>query len=199
MSRIACFGLLLSLVVFSSGSAQESTTASPFHGGQWAMQFGGNSDLFSLGVLHFTSAHSAWLLDVSNTTSVLNATFTDKLGATTSSGDQQYISLEARLGKRSYQTRRASIVSFETVGLEGGLVDQMVDFAGGNNRQTQWNAGANFELGAAYMLTSSVSVGGTASFSAGYFSYKRDDPNEAIKGHGYYSNVRVMIALGLYF
>ena len=176
-------------------AAQES----PFRGGQWAMQFGGNSNLFSLGVLHFTSERGAWLLDLSNSATVLNATNTDKLGGTTTSADQQFISLDARLGRRFYQTRHSKVVSFQTLALEGGWNDQMIDFAAGNVRQTTWNAGINGELGGAYMLTSSVSVGGTATLSAGYFSFKRNDPADRQTGHGYYNGIRVLIALGLYF
>ena len=176
-------------------AAQES----PFHGGQWAMQFGGNSNLFSLGVLRFTSARSAWLLDLSNSAVVLDATNTDKLSATTTSADQQAISLSARLGKRSYQTGHPKVVSFRTLALEGGWSDQMIDITAGNIRQTTWNAGLNFELGAAYMLTSNVSVGGTAGLSAGYLSFKDNDPASRVTGHGYYDRIRVMVALGLYF
>ncbi len=96
-------------------AAQES----PFHGGQWAMQFGGNSNLFSLGVLHFSSARSAWILDLSNSVTVLNATNTDKFGGTSTSADQQFINLDARLGKRHYHTGNAKVVSFQTLALEG--------------------------------------------------------------------------------
>src|SRR6058998_709671 len=86
VSRVKPLALALSLIPLCL-AAQES----PFHGGQWGMQFGGNSNLFSLGVLRFTSAHSAWLLDLSNAANVISATNTDKIGGTTSSADQQYI------------------------------------------------------------------------------------------------------------
>jgi len=190
--------LAVLLLLPAVASAQESASEQ-FRPGQWAMQFGGNANLFSLGVLRFTSTHSAWLLDLSNTASVLNATSTDKLSGTTSSADQQFINLDARLGKRFYQTRHARVVSFQTLAVESGLTDQMIDVSAGNVRQTTWNAGINGELGAAYMLTSGVSVGGTASVSAGYFSFKRDDPIASQTGHGYYNGIRVMVALGLYF
>src|SRR6266516_794598 len=91
VSRLKPLALALSLIPLCL-AAQES----PFHGGQWAMQFGGNANLFSLGVLHFTSARSAWILDLSNSTTVINATNTDKFGGTTSSADQQFINLDAR-------------------------------------------------------------------------------------------------------
>jgi hypothetical protein len=49
------------------------------------------------------------------------------------------------------------------------------------------------------MLTSGVSVGGTASVSAGYLSFKRNDSIARQEGHGYYNGIRVLVALGLYF
>src|SRR5437667_11951112 len=111
--------LAVLLLLPAVASAQESASEQ-FRPGQWAMQFGGNSNLFSLGVLRFTSARSAWLLDLSNSALVLDATNTDKLSATTTSADQQAISLSARLGKRSYQTGHPKVVSFRTLALEGG-------------------------------------------------------------------------------
>ena len=175
-------------------AAQES----PFHGGQWAMQFGGNSNLFSLGVLKFTSAHSAWLLDLSNAANVISATSTDNVGTTTSA-NQQFINLDARLGKRFYQTGQPRVVSFQTLALEAGLTDQAFDVTGTHYRQTSTYAGINGELGGAYMLTSGLSLGGTASFSAGYLSFKGNDSFSKQTGHGYYNNIRVLVALGLYF
>src|SRR5213592_1867175 len=131
VSRVKPLALALSLIPLCL-AAQES----PFHGGQWAMQFGGNSNLFSLGVLHFSSARSAWILDLSNSVTVLNATNTDKFGGTSTSADQQFINLDARLGKRHYHTGNAKVVSFQTLALEGGWSDQMVNVAAGNVRQT---------------------------------------------------------------
>ena|GEM_PF-4566848 len=192
MSRVKLV-LALSLIPLCL-AAQDS----PFHGGQWAMQFGGSSNLVSLGVLKFTSGHSAWLLDLSNSANVITATSTDNVG-TTNSANQQYINLDARLGKRFYQTRHPNVVSFQTLALEGGLADQAFDVNGTHYRQTSTYGGLNGELGAAYMLAPGVSVGGTASVSAGYLSFKQNDAFTKQKGHGYYNATRVLVALGLYF
>jgi len=192
VSRVK-LALALSLIPLCL-AAQES----PFHGGQWAMQFGGNSNLFSLGVLKFTSPHSAWLLDLSNAANVITATSTDNVGTTTGA-DQQYINLDGRLGKRFYQSGHPKVVSFQTLGLEAGLTDQAFDLTGTHYRQTSTYAGINGELGGAYMLTSGLSVGGTASLSTGYLSFKRNDSFAKQSGHGYYNTIRVLIALGLYF
>jgi hypothetical protein len=199
MARATLLVLMLSFIPHCLW-AQESTPSDTtrFHGGQWGMQFGGNANLFSLGILRFTSAHSAWLLDLSNAANVINATRRDNFG-TTNSADEQFINLDVRLGRRFYQTRHPKVVSFQTLALEGGLTDQALDLTGTHYRQTTTYAGINGELGGAYMLTSGVSVGGTASISAGYLSFKGNDSFGRDKGHGYYNTVRVMIALGLYF
>lgn len=199
MASLKSLALVLSLLP-SCLSAQESNSSDTtrFHGGQWAMQFGGNANLFSLGILRFTSGHSAWLLDLSNAANVITATSTDNFGATTSA-DQQFINLDVRLGKRFYQARHPKVVSFQTLALEGGLTDQAFDLTGTHYRQTNTYVGINGELGGAYMLTSGVSIGGTASLSAGYLSFKGNDSFGRAKGHGYYNTVRVMVALGLYF
>jgi len=178
-------------------SAQESASEQ-FRPGQWAMQFGGNANLFSLGVLRFTSAHSAWLLDLSNTAQVISATSTDNFGTTTSA-DQQYLNVDVRLGKRFYQTGHPQVVSFQTLSLDAGLTDQAIDLTGSHYRQTNKNVGISGELGGAYMLTSGVSIGGTAIASVGYLSFKGNDSFRTQKGHGYYNTIRVMVALGLYF
>ncbi|HYU30382.1 MAG TPA: hypothetical protein VEK83_15235 [Gemmatimonadales bacterium] len=196
MARFASLVVALSLLP-SCLIAQESDST-PFHHGQWAMQFGGNSNLFSLGVLRFTSAHAAWLLDLSNAANVISAKSTDNFGTTTSA-DQQYINLDVRLGKRFYQTAHPKVASFETLALEGGLTDQAFDLTGSHYRQTSTYAGIDGELGGAYMLTSGVSVGGTAIFSAGYLSFKGNDSFSRQQGHGYYNTIRLLVALGLYF
>mgnify|MGYP001165954391 CR=1 FL=1 len=198
MSRFTSL-LLLSLVPLSLAGQESGSDSSPFHGGQWAMQFGGGANLFSLGVLKFTSPRGAWLLDLSTNASFFDAKSTDQVGTTTSA-DRQFIGVSARLGRRFYQAPGHRVVSFQTIALEGGLNDQMIDFAGGNVRQTTTNYGLNGELGGAYMLTGGVSVGGTASISAGRFTQKYHDPGNTLKGDGWYvDGIQVLFALAIYF
>lgn len=198
MARITSLLLALSLTPIALAAQEGPADSAPFHGGQWAMQFGGNSNLFSLGVLRFTSAHSAWLLDLSNTAQVISAKSTDNFGTTTGA-DQQYLNVDVRLGKRFYQAAHPKVVSFQTLSLEGGLTDQAFDLTGTHYRQTNTYGGISGELGGAYMLTSGVSIGGTASMSVGYLSFKGNDSFSTEKGHGFYNTIRVMVALGLYF
>jgi len=200
MARFASFVVALSLLPLRLFAQEPSSDTTRFHRGQWGVQFGGGSSLFSLGLLRFTSARSAWLLDIASSAQFLSSTSTDKFGGGTSSADQQFVNLNARIGKRFYQAPRRKVVSFQTLAVEGGWRDQMVDISAGNIRQTLWNVGLNGELGGAYMVTPSLSLGGTAIMSAGYFEMKRNNPAAREKGHGYYLNgIEVLFALGLYF
>lgn len=201
MLRFMSFVLTLSLIPFAL-SAQESASSDTtrFHGGQWAMQFGGGSSLFSLGVLRFTSSRSAWLLDVATSAQFLDAKSTDKFGGTTTSADEQFVNVDVRVGKRFYQAPRRKVVSFQTLAVEGGFSDQMVDVPQGNVRQTLSYLGLNGEIGGAYMVTSALSLGGTGSISVGHYTVKQDNPLASDKGNGWYVNgIRVLFALGLYF
>ena len=199
MSRL--LPLLSLLIVPLCASAQDSVAkTTPFHGGQWAMQFGGNADLFSLGVLRFTSPRGAWLLDVSSDATIVDATQTNNFGGTPSSADQQVMSVSVRLGRRAYQAPRSRVVSFETIALEGGWSDQLFDVTGGSFRQTITSYGLRGELGGAYMLADGVSIGGTAGVGVGRLNLKRHDPSSTTKGDGWYvDGIRVLFALGLYF
>jgi hypothetical protein len=201
VSRFTPLALVLSLIpVCLAAQESSSSDTTSFHGGQWGMQFGGGSSLFSLGVLRFTSSRSAWLLDVATSGQFLDATSTDKLGGGTTPANEQFVNVDVRLGRRFYQTPRRKVVSFQTLAVEGGFSDQMVDFPQGNARQTISYRGGNAEIGGAYMVTSALSLGGTGRISVGHYTVKRDNPAVQSNGKGWYVNgIRVLFALGLYF
>ncbi len=155
-------------------SAQDSAPDTiPFRRHQWAAQFAGGTSFASLGVLRFTAPTRAWLLDFRF--------------AGGHSHDRQYVqdtlvgdgytskaNVDARVGRRFYQGRGKSVVSFQTVGLLGGFAHacsalRQSPFAGGSC-SNGWTAGAFGELGAAYLITRRFSIGGTATAT---FSYQR--------------------------
>ena len=181
--------------------AQESTTdTTPFHRGQWAVQFGGGLNLFSFGVLRFTSPRSAWVLDLTTYAQFLDSKRTDNLGGGTTSADDQVIAIDARLGRRFYQSPRRQVVSFQSFGVEGALLDQFSDYPTGTIRRTVWSAGLHGDVGGSYMVTQSLSLGASAGISAGYFSRKDTDFSFTSKGSGWYiDGVRVVFLAGLYF
>jgi len=144
----------------------------PFHSRQWAAQFAGGTSFASLGVLRFTAPTRAWLLDLRFTGGHSHDTVyeNDTLAfehATSSA------SVDARIGRRFYQGRGKSVVSFQSVGLLGGF-DHLC------NKDTRppvsgfcfngWTAGAFGELGGAYLITRRFSIGGAATAT---FSYQR--------------------------
>ncbi len=155
-------------------SAQDSAPDTiPFHRHQWAAQFAGGTSFASLGVLRFTAPTRAWLLDFRFTGG--------------HSHDRQYVqdtlvgdgytsnaNIDARIGRRFYQGRGKSVVSFQTVGLIGGYAHACQSFkqptVSGGSCSNGWTAGAYGELGGAYLITRHFSVGGTATVA---FSYQR--------------------------
>ena len=201
MARTTSLLLALSLAAIGLPAQETPLDSMAFHAGQWGMQFRGGSNLVSVGALKFTSARSAWLLDISSGANFFSADATDKFGGTSGKIDQQVLNVNLRIGKRAYQAPRHRVVSFQTVAIETGFHDLGFDqIPSGHIRQTTWNLGLNGEVGGAYMLSPSVSVGGTATVSAGYYKERDDTPQYRLEGHGYYLNgIQFLFALGVYF
>jgi len=176
--------------------AQDDSSA--FHAGQWAMQFGGGANLFSLGALKFTSPRSAMLVDVDFYTVIVNGHRTDFSGTVES--DDKTTQFNLRLGKRSYRTPRGRIVSFHSLAFEAGYFGRLLDFQFGRERIRQWNAGLYWEVGAAYRVTPSLSLGGSASVSAGYLYQRQENTGTTTKGGGFYfQGIHPVFAVAIYF
>ena len=145
----------------------------PFHQHQWAAQFGGGASFASLGVLHFTAPTRAWLLDfrLAGGHSHERQYVQDTL---VGDGFTSNATIDARIGRRFYQSRGKSVVSFQTVGLVGGYAHACQAFkqppVAAGSCSNGWTAGAYGELGGAYLITRRFSIGGTATVA---FSYQR--------------------------
>jgi uncharacterized membrane-anchored protein YitT (DUF2179 family) len=78
------------------------------------------------------------------------------------------------VGRRFYQGRGKSVVSFQTVGLLGGFTHACQKFTSpplsNGSCFNGWTAGAFGEFGGAYLITRRFSIGGTATVA---FSYQR--------------------------
>ena len=197
--------LLLSALLLLPASlcAQEDATGTDsllFRRGQWAMQFGGGSSFFSLGLLKFTSPKSAWLLDFQVSAVLVNGTFTSGLSGTSDAQDRETSGF-VRLGRRSFHRPRGKVVPFHSFAAEWGYLNSTFDLGGGNRQMiNQWNAGLYFDVGGVYRLTPSFSVGGNASLSGGYLDRRIDTFSGRFKGKGpYMQGVRVLFAVGIYF
>ena len=196
--------LLLSALVLLPGTLLAQDTppdSTPFHRGQWAMQFGGGSSMFNLGLLRFTSPKSAWLLDFDVTSVLVNGTITDVSG--TNESDDKSASGLLRLGRRSYNRPRGKVVAFHSFAAEVGYQYDKRDVGGGSSQLFhQWSAGVYTDVGAVYRVTESLSLGGNASVSAGYLKRKIEQPFVAatLKGEGFYfQGLQVLFAVGIYF
>jgi hypothetical protein len=191
--------LVLSVLCFLPGTLLGQDDSASFHPGQWAMQFGGGSSLFNLGVLRFTSPKSAWLLDFDVTAVLVSGKFTDISG--TSDADDKSATGLLRLGRRSYHRPRGKVVAFHSVAAEFGYQYRKLDLGGGSRQViNQWSTGLYTDVGAAYRLTSSLSLGGNASVSGGYVKRKIEQPLGTLKGNGFYfQGLQVLFAVGIYF
>jgi len=173
----------------------------PFHRGQWAVQFGGGVNLFSLGVLRFTGPKSAWLLDVDASAFIVNGKLTDNFGGGTTDAHDHFKSVNARVGRRFYGGGRGKVSPFHSLALEGGYAQREIEASPGVRTQiTQWFAGGYWEVGAAYRLAPALSLGGTASISGGYVNRREEDPASTFTGKGFYfDGVQVLLVVGIYF
>lgn len=191
--------LALVLLLPALASAQEST-ASEFHSGQWALQFGGNLDLMTFGVMRFSSPRSALVLNVDLSASSLTGTATDPAGST--DANDHTVLFQGGLGKRFYQNARSKVRSFQTIGIVGGYLDQKTTFSSTTTSTTKSVfGGLRGEVGGAYWLASNLSLGGTASASAAYQHQESSQTGGfSRKQHGFgISGVDVALVLGLYF
>jgi len=196
--------LLLSALVLlpSTLLAQDAATDSlAFHRGQWAVQFGGGLNLFSLGALRFTGPRTAWLLDFDAAVTIVNGERTDNFGGGTADSKDHFVAASARVGKRFYGGGRGKVVPFHSLALEGGYSERDVEFAPGLRQViNQLYAVLYWEVGAAYRIAPALSVGGTGSISGGYVHRKTEDPNSTFKGGGFYVNgPQVLFVVGIYF
>src|ERR671919_1835522 len=107
MKRAASSLAATLLISVAPLSAQDVPT--PFRAGQWAAQFGWQGSLGSLGVLAFTAPTRAWLLDVQLDWRHSEVDLTDGFG-TPASGDDEFLNVIVRAGRRFYQGRAAKVV-----------------------------------------------------------------------------------------
>ena len=181
--------------------AQDTPSDSSFHAGQWAVQFGGGLNLFSLGALRFTAPRRAWLLDLGVSAVIVNGKSTDPFGGGTADAHDHFTAVSARVGRRFYGGGRGKIAPFHAIALEGGYQNRESEPIPGTRLVAQQTyAGLYWEVGAAYRIASSLSVGGTGSVSAGYLHRKQENPTTIFKGNGFYLNgVQVQLVVGIYF
>ncbi len=171
-----CVRSTLAATLFAATAAAQEPAPPPdttsFRSGQWAMQFGGGFNLATLGLLKFTEPARAWLVDLAvdggHDHSTIHITSpTD----TTLSSYSSHANITLRLGRRFYRARSGRVVSFQTLGVLGGFRHSAGSSSfGGGGSTNGWSAGAFGEIGAAVLVASKLSVGGTAGAS---FTYAR--------------------------
>jgi hypothetical protein len=156
--------------------AQEPADTLPFRAHQWGFLFTGGSSFAGLGALKLTAPNRAWIFNVGGS-AVHSRNDVPFSPDTTDTHTQTAESFSLRLGRRFYQARGHEVVSYQTVGISGGVSRfcSHDSLAGLNNSDcsTGWLAGVFGELGAQYLLTPRLSIGGQ--FTAGVtYQFSRD-------------------------
>lgn len=202
MPPIRSLVLTLALVIplFPQCVSAQDSTAPEFRHGQWALQFGGNLDLVTLGIMRFSGPRSALLLSFDLTGSFMNGTVTDPLGS--ADANDHSVFFQAGVGRRFYQNVRSKVRSFQTIGIIGGYIDgKNTISANTTTRSRSMFGGLRGEIGGAYWFSSNLSLGGTASAAA---VYQHEEYTQSggfsRKRHGFaIGGVDVALVLGIYF
>ena len=196
--------LALALFLVPASLAAQDSTAPEFHSGQWALQFGGNLDLATFGFMRFSGPRSALVLNLDVAGQFLEGTLTQSSVGQNAANDHTFL-FRASLGRQSYHPIRAKVRAFHTIGITGGYLDARNTFGiGVTQKQTSWFGGALAQVGGAYWLSSNISLGGTASFTATYTHRElRQDAgggtNELTQHGIVLTGPDVALVLGIYF
>lgn len=199
MRSFASFALVLVLVPMSLAAQDNSRDTSAFRAGQWGLQFGLGSGLVNLGILRFTSPSAAWMLRLDLNAEFLNGTSTTPIDTTDANDHSMYFA--AGIGKRFYQAPHHNVRSFQSFGVAGSYTDRKQTFGVGNTyTTTNASLGLLGELGGAFWITPNLSLGGTATASAGYEHRVTDNSGTKVRQNGWFvSGVTVFLSVGLYF
>lgn len=166
-----------------TAQTSEDTSFSPFRKGQWAAQFGASPSFVSLGFLRFTSEKRAWLLDArfNLTESDGESRVTIDTVTQTSETRSSIGSFSTRIGRRFYPTLGDRTAGSFTIGASGGYGRSTRIRSTDRFRVSTWSVGIFGDVGADYLLTHKLSIGGSFGLRADYFS--RDTDVDAASGN----------------
>lgn len=143
-------------VAVSDSAASAQSDSLPFRRGQWGVEFGVNEGSIGLAVLKFRSPHRAWLLNLTG-----SASWTEQEGDIDRSSSEFHIS--ARFGPRRYRQLVEDAAAHAGVGLLGTYRR-----ADGTIQSRVWSGGVYAEVGAIYLVTSRLSLGGQVQATVDY-------------------------------
>lgn len=200
MRSLSACALALSLLPCYIAAQETATDTTGFHAGQWGVQFGagGSFGVANVGILRFSSPRSALMLRLDFSGEFLSGTRTGV--GVSEDQEERSVFAAAGLGKRFYQAARHNVRSFQSIGVFGSYQDQEQTIGATAFRQNSWRAGLFGELGAGYWITPNLSLGGTASVSAGRAHLRREVGTDQVSENGWFvSGVDVVLVVGLYF
>lgn len=167
--------LLLVLAVPATAAAQDSVTT--FRPGQWGTELSAGSGLGNLGVLRFSDARRAWVLDAGGDVSWRSS---NQSGST---GDLDVQDLQLRVGRRRYAPLGRGVYRLVTAGIVVGYgrASSRYLYPADTTTSRNWSAdgGVFAELGAQWMVNRHFSLGASWGASA---AYRRTDSRTASNG-----------------
>jgi len=196
--------LALALFLVPACMAAQDATAPEFHAGQWALQFGGNLDLATFGIMRFSGPRSAVVLNLDVAGQFLKGTLIQSSVGVSDANDHTSF-FRASIGRQSYHAIRSRVRAFHSFGLTGGYLDQQNTFGVGiSQKSTAWFGGLLAQAGGAYWLSSNISLGGTGSLSTTYqhrhTTQTGGGGTSELKQHGIViSGLDVALVLAIYF
>ncbi len=147
---------LAASVVAAAPLLGQAQAASPFHRGQWGVDFNVGNGFVGAGLIHFRAPDRAFVVD-------LNGSVTTSTGPAQPTGNATTVGLS--LGARRYHRFAAQLIGFRTFGLEGSYGHV---FLSGSPSSTTWTGGLFGELGGGWMVTPHLALGASWRLSADY-------------------------------
>lgn len=153
-ARIALTGIAIAAATFSSAAAAQVPDSTPFHRGQWGVDFGIGAGFAAVGALHFSSPTHAMVL---NLTSVFGH------GSSAIGGPPAIITSNINaggsVGTRAYHAMDARAYRWTTLGVSMAYNWQTTTLSGVSQKLQGIGAGVFGNLGAAWLVTPHLGLG----------------------------------------
>jgi hypothetical protein len=147
-----------------------------FHRGQWGIDFTVANGFVAVGAIHFRSPTQALVLSLTGSASTTTVTYA---GGGSTGGNANAIGVS--LGARRYRAVAPRVQFSRTLGLEGSYAHT---YQSGTTQNT-WSGGLFGELGADWLVTPHLGLGGAWRLSADYQHMSSKSGGATASGHGF--------------
>ncbi len=182
-SRVAVTALAAAVSLTSLAMAQVPDST-PFHRGQWGVDFGIGAGFAAIGALHFTSPTHAMLLNLTSVFGHGSSAIGGPPTITTSN-----VNAGLSVGTRAYRAVDARVYRWTTLGLSMAYNRQTTTVSGVSQRLQGIGAGVFGNLGAAWLVTPHLGLGAQWQVTVNY-------THTTLSGTGSGSSNALSIGLG---